>query len=78
MAAGPQAGGPGAEWELLTLRGLSMTDEHAAEFIGTLVIHRAGSPEPVENVRVRIKRSVLEEMAGAVQRVLARSTPYTR
>jgi len=36
-----------------------------------------GSPEPVENVRVRIKRSVLEEMAGAVQRALARSTPYT-
>jgi hypothetical protein len=62
---------------MLTLRGLAMTDETASEFTGTLVIHRAGSPEPVENVRVRVKRSVLEEMAGAVRRVLARSTPYT-
>jgi len=42
------------------------------------VIHRRGSPEPVESVSVRIKRSMLEEMAGAVQRVLARSTPFTR
>ncbi len=67
-----------AEWEMLTLRGLSMTDETAAEFTGTLVIHRAGSPEPVESIRVRIKRSVLEEVGGAVQRVLARSTPFTR
>jgi hypothetical protein len=62
---------------MLTLRGLAMTDETASEFTGTLVIHRAGNPEPVENVRVRVKRSVLEEMAGAVRRVLARSTPYT-
>ena len=66
------------EWELLTVRGLGMTDESAAEFVGTFVIHRAGSPEPVEQVQVRIKRSVLEEMAGAMQRVLARSTPFTR
>jgi hypothetical protein len=44
---------------------------------GTLVIHRRGSPEPVESESVRIKRSMLEEMAGAVQRVLARSTPFT-
>jgi len=67
-----------AEWEMLTLRGLAMTDETATEFTGALVIHRAGSPEPVESVRIRIKRSVLEEMAGAVQRLLARSTPFTR
>ena len=66
------------EWEMLTLRGLAMTDETASEFTGTLVIHRRGSPEPVESVSVRIKRSMLEEMAGAVQRVLARSTPVTR
>lgn len=66
------------EWELLTLRGLAMTDETASEFTGTLVIHRRGSVEPVESVSVRIKRSMLEEMAGAVQRVLARSTPFTR
>ena len=66
------------EWEMLTLRGLAMTDETASEFTGTLVIHRRGSPEPVESVSVRIKRSMLEEMAGAVRRVLARSTPFTR
>ena len=77
MEAGP--GRPAEpEWELLTLRGLAMTDESASEFTGTLVIHRRGSPEPVESVTVRIKRSMLEEMAGAVQRVLARSTPFTR
>ena len=52
--------------------------ETASEFTGTLVIHRRGSPEPVENVSVRIKRSMLEEMAGAMQRALARSTPFTR
>ena len=78
MEAGSERGGAAAaEGEMLTLRGLAMTDETASEFTGTLVIHRAGSPEPVENVRVRVKRSVLEEMAGAVRRVLARSTPYT-
>ena len=77
MEAGP--GRPAEpEWELLILRGLAMTDETASEFTGTLVIHRRGSPEPVESVSVRIKRSMLEEMAGAVQRVLARSTPFTR
>jgi len=76
MEAGP--GSAELEWELLTLRGLAMTDETASEFTGTLVIHRRGSAEPVESVSVRIKRSMLEEMAGAVQRVLARSTPFTR
>jgi hypothetical protein len=68
----------GAEWELLTLRGLAMTDETAAEFRGTLVIHRAGSAEPVEDVRVRVKRSVLEELAAQLPRVLKRSAPYAR
>jgi len=66
-----------AEWELLTVRGLGMTDESAAEFVGTFVIHRAGSPEPVEQVRVRVKRSVLEETSRTLQRLLARSTRYT-
>jgi hypothetical protein len=79
---GPGSGRHGApaeaEWEMLTLRGLAMTDETASEFTGTLVIHRAGSAEPVESVCIRIKRSVLEEVAGTVQRVLARSTPFTR
>ncbi len=78
MAAGVQSGGPRAEWEILTLRGLAVTDETAGEFTGTLVIHRAGSPEPVENVAVRVKRSVLEEMATTLQRLLARSTKYRR
>lgn len=77
MEASPEHGAE-PEWEMLTLRGLAMTDETASEFTGTLVIHRRGSPEPVESVSVRIKRSMLEEMAGVVQRVLARSTPFTR
>ena len=68
----------GAEWELLTLRGLAMTDETASEFNGTLLVHRRGSAEPVEPVRIRVKRTVLEEMSATLQRVLARSTRYTR
>ena len=66
------------EWELLTLRGLAMTDETASEFVGTFVIHRGGSGEPVENVTVRVKRSVLEEVATTLQRLLARSTTFKR
>jgi hypothetical protein len=73
-----RAGAAEPEWELLTLRGLAMTDETATEFTGTLVVHRRGSSEPVENVSIRIKRSMLEEMATTVQRLLARSTPFTR
>jgi len=42
---------PESEWELLTVRGLGMTDESASEFVGTFVIHRTGSQEPVENIR---------------------------
>lgn len=67
-----------AEWELLTVRGLSMTDESASEFVGTFVIHRRGSSEPVENVTVRVKRSVLEEVSTVLGRLLARSTRFTR
>jgi hypothetical protein len=55
-----------------------MSDESASEFLGTLVIHRMGSAEPVEHVGVRVKRSVLEEMATTLQRLLTRSTRYTR
>jgi len=66
------------EWELLTVRGLGVTDETAAVFEGTFVVHRAGSTEPVEQVQVRVKRSVLEELSGTLQRLLARSTRYTR
>jgi hypothetical protein len=70
--------GSGKEWEFLMLRGLGVTDESAQEFLGTLVIHRVGSVEPVEDVTVRIKRSVLEELAAQLARTLARSTPYRR
>ena len=61
-------------WEVLTLRGLSATDERAEEFVGTLVIHRVGTGEPVESVRV--KRSVLVELPDTVGRLLARSVGF--
>lgn len=77
MNAEPGRGLP-QEWEILTLRGLAMTDESASEFTGTLVIHRRGSPEPVEEIRVRIRRSIVEELAGTLGRLLARSTPFKR
>lgn len=60
------------------LRGLAATDERAEEFTGTLVIHRVGSPEPVESVPVRVKRTVLVEMHQTLGRLLARSTGLTR
>ena len=69
---------PESEWELLTVRGLGMTDESASEFVGTFVIHRTGSQEPVENITVRVKRSVLEEVSTTLHRLLARSTRYSR
>ncbi len=56
------------------MRGLAATDERAEEFTGTLVIHRVGSPEPVENVAIRVKRSILSELHDNVGRLLARST----
>jgi hypothetical protein len=66
------------EWEILTLRGLTATDERAEEFTGTLVIHRAGSNEPVENVTVRIRRSIVREMQESLGRLLTRSTAFVR
>jgi hypothetical protein len=66
------------EWEILTLRGLSATDERAEEFTGTLVIHRAGSAEPVENVTVRIRRSIVREVQDSLARLLKRSTGFVR
>lgn len=63
-------------WELLGVRGLAMTGESAEEFTGTLLIHRVGSPEPVEEVPIRAKRSVLEETRGALARLLQRSTRW--
>lgn len=80
MEVGTRTGEPRAEaeWELLTLRGLAMSDETASEFTGTLVIHRKGSAEPVEQVGIRVKRTVLEEMSAGLQRLLARSARYKR
>lgn len=63
-------------WEVLTLRGLSATDERAEEFTGTLVIHRAGSSEPVESVAVRVKRSVIVELHETLGRLLTRSVGF--
>jgi hypothetical protein len=65
-------------WELLTLRGLAATDERAETFTGTLVIHRLGSPEPVESVTVQVKRAVLVELHDTIGRLLARSTGLKR
>jgi hypothetical protein len=65
-------------WEVLTLRGLAATDERAEQFTGTLVIHRLGSPEPVESVVVSIKRSVLAELHESLGRLLVRSTGIKR
>jgi len=70
--------GMAEEWEVLTLRGLAGTDERAEEFVGTLVIHRVGSKEPVESITVRVKRSILTELGDTVSRLLARSTPVRR
>ena len=64
------------EWEILTLRGLAATDERAEEFTGTLVIHRAGSTEPVESVTVRIRRSIVREVNESLGRLLKRSTGF--
>lgn len=66
----------GETWEVLTLRGLAATDERADEFTGTLVIHRVGSPEPVESITVRVKRSILNELHGTLGRLLARSIGF--
>ena len=66
------------EWEILTLRGLAAVDERAEEFTGTLVIHKAGSSEPVENVTVRIKRSIVRELADNTGRLLKLSTGFGR
>lgn len=64
------------EWEILTVRGLMATDERAEEFTGTLVIHKAGSSEPVDNVTVRIKRSIVRELHENLGRLLKRSTGF--
>lgn len=65
-------------WEVLTLRGLSATDERAEEFTGTLVIHREGHREPVETVSIRVKRSILTELHTTLGRLLSRSIGFRR
>jgi len=65
-------------WEILTLRGLAATDERAERFVGSLVIHREGDPEPVESVTVAIKRTVLTELHENLGRLLTRSTGIKR
>ena len=66
------------EWEILTVRGLAATDERAEEFTGTLVIHKVGSSEPVENVTITVKRSVVRELQESLGRLLTRSTGFVR
>ena len=66
------------EWELLTVRGLAATDERAEEFVGTFVIHRIGSTEPVESIQVRVKRTILDEMHSTLGRLLTRSVRFKR
>ena len=66
------------EWEILTLRGLTATDERAEEFTGTLVIHRRGSSEPVESITVTVRRSVVRELQDTLGRLLKRSTGFVR
>ncbi len=65
-------------WEVLTLRGLTATDERADEFTGTLVIHRVGSAEPVESITVRVKRSIVSELHDTLGRLLTRSRGIPR
>jgi hypothetical protein len=61
------------QWEILGIRQLAATDERAEEFAGTLLVHRAGSADPLEPVTVRVKRTVLVEMEAYLARLLARS-----
>ena len=65
-------------WEILTLRGLAATDERAEKFVGSLVIHREGNPEPVDSITIAVKRTVLVELHENLGRLLARSTGITR
>lgn len=63
----------GEAWEILGIRQLAAVDERAERFEGTLLVHRRGAPEPVETVRVTVKRSVLAELEGYLTRLLKRS-----
>lgn len=65
-------------WELLGIRQLAATDERADEFAGTIVVHRHGTGEPVETLRVTVKRAVLAEMEAYLGRLLRRSRGVAR
>lgn len=60
-------------WEILGIRQLAAADERAEEFVGTLLVQRPDTGEPVETVPIRVKRSVLAELEGYLARLLARS-----
>jgi hypothetical protein len=68
----------GEPWEILGIRQLAATDERAEVFGGLLLVHRAGSPEPVEPVAVIVKRSVLAEIEADLARLLRRSRGLAR
>lgn len=63
----------GGTWEILGIRQLAATDERAQEFTGTLLVHRTGSPQPVEALAVTVKRAVLVELEAYLTRLLKRS-----
>jgi hypothetical protein len=68
----------GEQWEILGIRQLAATDERAEAFAGLLLVHRPGSPDPVEPVAVIAKRSVLAEMEADLARLLRRSQGLSR
>lgn len=70
--------GPTDAWEILGIRQLAATDERAEAFEGTLLIHRPGSAEPLEPIRVEVKRSVLVELERYLARLLQRSRGVAR
>ena len=65
-----------SKWELLGVRQLSATDETAELFQGLMLIHRAGSGEPVEMIEIRVKRAVLQDLRDSLSRLLTRSTRF--
>jgi hypothetical protein len=65
-----------SKWELLGVRQLSATDETADLFQGLMLIHRAGSGEPVETIEIRVKRAILQDLRDSLSRLLTRSTRF--
>jgi hypothetical protein len=65
--------GPTEAWEILGIRELAAADERAEEFSGTLLVHRRGTPEPLETIAVSVKRTVLVDLETYLVRLLRRS-----